>query len=232
MSNKTVEEQIIDNDNSLNNINNSLNSYDNPDYPDVPFNQYTLNDQNTITNSWEVYGALSDTYKQLNITTENLKKSEYLMEEKKALEEAVTSNSILVDIISKKKKKPYIDTKTRIIEINNTDFRNKQNLINKMMYIIYFILYSIALIVSITVKLLSFQTGGIAFLLGLLLLIIILIRTGSVVNTYGTTSNNITKNISKNIIDTIAPIKKCPPRCVTKNPFEDYKMNFVGERQE
>ena len=227
MNNKTVEQQITDNDSSLTNINNALNSYNNPNYPDIPFNQYTSQNQNTITDSWKVDNALADTYKQLNVTKESLRKAQYSREEKKALEQAVSSNAILADIMAQKRLMPEIDTKTRIAEINDKDFRDKQTLINRLMYIIYFIIYSIALGVAMAAGFITIRMVSIAFLLGLIFLIFSLIRSENFWKTYGDTSMSIAKGITKGVVETVAPIKKCPDRCITKNTFAKHKLNFL-----
>ena len=181
--------------------------------------------QNIIKNYWKANNTLADTYKQLNITKETLRKAEYSNEEKKALEQAVASDKVIGDIMVKKSI-PEIDTKTRIVEINNTEFRDKQTLINRLMYFIYFIIYSIALGAAIAANLVSIRTISIAFLIGLIFLIFSLFSSDSFLKTYGDTSMSIAKGITKGAIETVAPIKKCPDRCVTKNTFEKYKLNF------
>jgi hypothetical protein len=227
MANKSVEQQITDNDSSLTTINNALNSYNNPNYPDIPFNQYTTQHQNTITDSWKVDNTLADTYKQLNITKESLRKAQYSREEKKALEQAVASNAVLADIMSQKRRMPEIDTKTRIVEINNKNFRDKQVLINRLMYIIYFIIFSIALGASMAAGFITIRIVSIAFLIGLIILIIALISSDNFLKTYGDTSMSIAKGITKDVVEIVAPIKTCPDRCITKNTFEKYKSNFL-----
>ena len=227
MANKTVEQQITDNDSSLTNINNALDSYNNPNYPDIPFYQYTPQNQSTITDSWKVNSALADTYKQLNVTKESLRKAQSSREEKKALEQAVASNAILADIMAQKKSMPEIDTKTRIVEINNKDFRDKQTLINRLMYVIYFIIYSIALGATMAAGFITIRMVSIAFLLGLIFLIFSLIISGNFWKTYGDTSMLIAKGITKGVVETVAPIKKCPDRCLTKNTFAKHKLNFL-----
>jgi hypothetical protein len=37
----------------------------------------------------------------------------------------------------------------------------------------------------------------------------------------------IAKGITKGVVETVAPIKKCPDRCLTKNTFAKHKLNFL-----
>jgi hypothetical protein len=204
LNEKSSIEQKLTTDITNNNIAlNDLGAILNSSEPNLLVEQptYTSEHQNAITTSWKANYSLADTYKQLNITTESLKKAHYRDEEKKSLKSALTNAKIITDLMEKKNKMPQIDTKTRIIEINNKDFREKQILINRLMYLIYFIIYSIALSSAFAIRLISLQTLSIMFLIGLILLIYMFIISG---------------NSEKTYTNTVISEKKCPNKCSKK----------------
>jgi hypothetical protein len=195
----SVEQQISLNNNSIQTINDTQISFKPNSL--VQINKYTPEHQNAITTSWKANYSLADTYKQLNITTESLKKAHYVDEEKESLKSASNNYTIITNLMEKKNKIPQIDTKTRIIEINNKDFREKQILINRLMYLIYFIIYSVALGSAFAIGIISLKTLSIMFLIGLILLIYMFIISG---------------NSEKTFTNTVISEKKCPNKCSKK----------------
>ena len=193
------EQKIETNNTLLNNLANEINSFEPNSL--ISVNNYTPGHQEAITTSWKANYSLADTYKQLNITTESLKKAQYIDEEKESLKSALTNATKITDLMGKKNKMPQIDTKTRIIEINNKDFREKQILINRLMYLIYFIIYSVALGSAFAIGVISLQTLSIMFLIGLILLIYMFIISG---------------NSEKTYTNTVISEKKCPNKCSKK----------------
>ena len=130
------------------------------------------------------------------------------------LQKAVLSDNQLTDIITKSR--PEIDTKTRIIDINNQEFRNKELLINRLTYIIYFIIYLIGLGAGIATSAISIRMLVIGFLIGVLCLLYALFMSAGFWKIYGDTSIGIAKGITKSVID---PSNKC--QC-----YETHKSSF------
>ena len=219
-----INKSIANNNNSLKNINN-INSYlnntsENFVINDVEYDPPVRSDREEVIKDWEFNRDLSNTYKQINKSTESLQRARYVNKEKKALEQAIANNSVIADLMAKKKSRNIVNTKSRIVDINNNNFRTKQILVTRLMYVIYFILYSIGLGISLATGLLTMRILGYAFIIGAIFLVISLLMSGSFMKSYGDTTMKIAKETTK------AVIGKCPDRCQTKHNYEQHKLNF------
>lgn len=87
------------------------------------------------------------------------------------------------------------------------------------MYVIYFILYSIALGLALASGVISIRFLSYSFSIGLIYLIYALFTSGSFLKIYGDVSMGVAKGITKEIVTNIAPRKKCPARCVNKKNY-------------
>ena len=227
----SIEERLANNDKGLGNIRIQLDNYNNnKDFPKVPFYYDSKEDQHLATSSTELKNKVADTIKLLNSSEEALLKAKYSKEEKRALEKAISNNVTIANFLANKRKtiNNPLATKTRLAEINNSEFRQKQILVNRLMYVIYFILYSIALGLALASGVITIRFLSYLFALGLIYLIYTLFTTGSFLEVYGDTSMDIVKGITKEIVTEIAPRKKCPTRCIKKSSgsYQKYKSNF------
>jgi hypothetical protein len=224
-----LNKNIVDNNNiELGKIRDSLLQYKkDPDYPENKFNYDDKNNEELMLNSWKAASTIADHHKLLNITQELSKKAKASDDEIKALEEAVSNNIVIANILKAQKQTPLLNTKERISEINNDNFREKENLVNRLIYIIYFILFSIGLGIALASGVISMKMLGGAFFIGLLYLIYALLSASSFWKEYGDLSMGIAKGAVKEVITTIGPIKKCPDRCDKKTSYEKYKLNFL-----
>ena len=144
-----INDKIVNNNNELGKIRNSLLQYKkDPDYPENKFNYDDKNNEEVMLNSLKASTVLSDSYKLLNISEDSSKKAKYINDERKALEEAVSNNIVLANMLASQRQTPLLNTKERISEINNDNFREKEILVNRLIYIIYFIIFSIGLGIS------------------------------------------------------------------------------------
>ena len=129
------------------------------------------------------------------------------------LQKAVLSDNQLTYIIQNSI--PETDTKTRIIDINDQEFRNKELLINRLTYIIYFIIYLIGLGAGIATGVITMRILGIGFIIGIIVLIYALFMSAGFWKIYGDTSIGIAKGITKSV----TPSNKC--QC-----YETHKASF------
>lgn len=141
------------------------------------------------------------------------------------LENAIRKNEIVNRHLEKSLNSQNVSSKTRVSEINNQSFREKQEMVNKLIYIIYFMLFSIGLGISVTTGMISFKTLNILFVVSLVILAMALLRMQSFWKTYGDLSMKAAKGTTKEIIQLVAPQKKCPKRCVKKD-FNSFKESF------
>jgi len=224
----TIEEHLTNNDNnqSLALIRNQLDSYKgSSDFPPkTEFNRVTPLEQDTAASSWDVSGALAKSYKLLNLSSDTLKKADYANKEKKALSTAVSNNVVLANKLAAARSMLNVNTQTRIAEINNAAFRQKQILVNRLMYVIFFILYAIGLGLAMASGFITMRMLSIAFSLGLIYLVYSLLVSESFWKTYGDISMGIAKEAVKEIVTTVGPVKKCPARCVTKSSYVQHDI--------
>jgi hypothetical protein len=226
--NKLINEKIVDNNKEFSNIRDTLINYNNNSDSLNKFTYIDKKNEELMLNSWKAATAVSDYNKLSNINKELLQKVEYSRNEKKTLEEAISNNIVIANMLASQKQTPLLNTKERISEINNDNFREKQTLINRLIYIIYFILFLIGLGISLASGVISMKMLGAAFFIGLLYLIYALISISSFWKAYGDLSMGIAKGAVKGVLTTIGPVKKCPARCDTKKPsYAKYKLNFL-----
>ena len=109
---------------------------------------------------------------------------------------------------------PNVSEKIRIAEINNKAFLEKQLLVNRLMYVIFFILYSIILGVFLGLKVISKQTLVITFCIGIVYLIYSLFSSTKFLKLYGDISMDIAKGATKGLITIVGDIEECPADCV------------------
>jgi len=109
---------------------------------------------------------------------------------------------------------PNVSEKIRIAEINNKAFLEKQLLVNRLMYIIFFILYSIILGVFLGLKIISKQTLVITFCIGVVYLVYSLFSSTKFLKLYGDISMDIAKGATKGLITIVGDIEECPADCV------------------
>lgn len=153
--------------------------------------------------------------------------------EKQALQEAIKQNRRVAEMIyydNEKRKNTAIRNKSRIIDINLDAYRDKKTLIKNLSYVIYFLLYSIALGIAVGTGVVSARFVGIALLLGLVILSVFAIMSSGFLKTYGDVSMKIAKGATKEFIKAVAPIKSCPPRCKTNSTFNK-KIEKEDQRQ-
>ena len=74
------------------------------------------------------------------------------------LEDAIHKNEIVNRHLKKTLSSNDTSSKARISEINNDSFRDKQELVSKLIYIVYFILFSIGLGISVITGMITFRT--------------------------------------------------------------------------
>lgn len=106
------------------------------------------------------------------------------------------------------------DVKKRIYEINNEDYRKKKILINRLKYLIYFILCSIVLGLCIVMKIISVKTFAISFGIVLIVILYTFITSEKFIKEYGSESEKIAKGLVKGYFD-VFPYK-CPDNCSKK----------------
>ena len=216
---KTLEEHLTNDDNNKNlvSIQSKLNSYKHTNFPPKSNIVHTTpEEQQAVASSWDVGSALAKSYKLVNSSHQALRKAEYARQEKQALENAISNNVTLANELAQRRSMPSVHTKERVSEINNDEFRQKQLMVNRLMYIIYFILYSIGLGLAMASGFITMRMLSIAFGLGILYLVYSLIVSESFWKTYGDISMAIAKDAVKEVVTTVGPIKKCPDRCVVK----------------
>jgi hypothetical protein len=109
---------------------------------------------------------------------------------------------------------PNVSEKIRIAEINNKAFLEKQLLVNRLMYVIFFILYSIILGVFLGLKVISKQTLVITFCIGIVYLLYSLFSSTKFLKLYGDISMDIAKGATKGLITIVGDIEECPADCV------------------
>lgn len=226
---QTLEEHMTTDDNnaSLASIRGQLNSYKNdPKVPSTQFNYVTPAEQKAAATSWKVGSAIAKSQKLVNSSREALRKAHYAHLEKGALAQAISNNVTVADVLSKKRSMPIINTKARISEINNTNFRQKQVLVSRLMYVIFFILYAIGLGVALASGFLTMRMLTVAFGLGLLYLVYSLLSAGSFWKTYGDVSMGIVKGGVKEVVTTVGPVKKCPARCRKVRSYAKHVLDF------
>jgi len=195
--NQFIENRAIQNDNYLSQINNK--------------------NKSKLTNyNWDLPGSLADAHKRFNETSEKIQLAKNAENEMMALKQTINNNIHVADYLSDKKKMPNINTKSQIININNNEFKEKQILVNRLIYIINFILFSIGLGILLVLNVITFRFLGIMFFIGFLLLLYTLFTSGSFLRAYGETSMKIAKEITKDVIDIAAPQKTCPSECQPK----------------
>ena len=211
-----LEKHLTNND-SLQNIQKALNTYEDTDFPPKSNIVHTKpEEQQAIETTFDIGGTLAKSYKLLNSSNQALQKAKYAREEKQALEQAIANNITLANSLAQKRSMPNINTKERVSEINNNEFRKKQLLVNRLMYIIYFILYAVGLGLAMASGFITMRILSLSFGVGLLYLIYSLIVSESFWKTYGDISMKIAKGTVKEVVKTVGPVKKCPARCVIK----------------
>lgn len=196
--NQFIENKAIQNDNYLSQMTNSKNK------------------SKLINYNWDLSGSLADTHKKFNETSEKIQLARNAENEMMALKQTINNNIHVADYLSDKKQFPNINTKSQIININNNEFKEKQILVNRLIYIINFILFSIGLGILLVLNVITFRFLGIMFFIGFLLLLYTLFTSGSFLRAYGETSTKIAKEITKDVIDIAAPQKTCPSECQPK----------------
>lgn len=220
LENKLHLEQYLaneDNNKTLTSIRNTLDNYKSTDFlPKSNILISTPEEQQAIESSWDVGKALSKSYKLINSSQQSLQKAKYARQEKKTLENAILNDKILKKSLKKQDEIPYLHSKERLSEINNDAFRQKQLTVTRLMYIIYFILYSIGLGLAMASGFITLRILTIGFIIGLLYLIYSILVSKSFWKEYGDTSMGVAKGTVKDAITTVGPIKKCPKRCVVK----------------
>lgn len=223
-----IRENLVDNNTELGNIRDTLLQYKkDPDYPENKFNYNDKNDEEVMLNTWKAATVLADTQKLINSSAESARQAKYARDERQTLEEAVSNNVVLANMLASQRQTPLLHTKERISEINNDSFREKETLVNRLMYIIYFILFAIGLGIALASGVISMRMLGAAFAIGLLYLVYALLSAGSFWKAYGDLSMGIAKGAVKGVVTTVGPIKKCPARCDTKPSYAKYKLNFL-----
>jgi hypothetical protein len=111
-----------------------------------------------------------------------------------------------------------INTKTRLIAINQAAFEQKRTLVTRLSFLIYFMLYGIVVGVATAVGVISTRALGVMLLLGMVSLTVGLFMQEDFWKTYGDLSMEAAKGATRQFIKVAAPIKECPPRCVRKGP--------------
>lgn len=141
------------------------------------------------------------------------------------LEDAIHKNEIVNRHLKKTLSSNDTSSKARISEINNDSFRDKQELVSKLIYIVYFILFSIGLGISVITGMITFRTLNILFIVSLVVLAMALMRRKSFWKLYGDLSMKTAKGVTKDFISVAGPVKRCPKRC-RKKTYENYKNQF------
>ena len=131
----------------------------------------------------------------------------------------------IYDNMRKKLTNQNINEKARISEINNQDFLKKQLLVNRLMYIIFFILYIILLGVFVSLKVISKQTLTIAFVIGIIYLIYSMFSSTKFLKLYGDVSMDIAKGATKGFIQLAGDLKKCPAECVLHDHVDNIRSS-------
>jgi len=144
--------------------------------------------------------------------------------ESNLLEHAIKQHETINNHLQNTLDRSDVNSKTRVAELNNQSFREKQNLVNKLIYIIYFILFSIGLGISVVTGMISMHTLSILFIVAIVMLGLTLLGSSSFWKTYGDLSMSAGKGITKDIITLVAPVKKCPKRCIKKSYAEHKEM--------
>lgn len=213
---KELEEIIVEKAQALDQVTNDRAKYDkeHPVFPPDKISNKKLVSE--INQGWKVAEKTSDIQKLINNTVDLSRQLKQATQEKRALESAVLANQKNVEILnsSRIKKNEAHKTKIKLSEINNTSYREKETLVNRLMYVIYFILYAVGLGVAVATGLISKRVLGIAFSLGFVGLLFALFTSGPFLKAYGELSMGAVKGAVGEVIQVVGPVKTCPDECV------------------
>ena len=210
-----VESKIAENDNLLSQITNNLKNFSVSNQSSIKmFPNKSENQSELTSDNWKLSKSIADTHKRFNETSEKLKFAKYSNNEMEALKRSIKNNEYVENYLKNKYSEEDVGNKTKIISINNDEFKEKQILVNRLIYVINFILFCMGLGILLFLQVISFRTLGILFILGFLLLLYTLFTSGPFLQAYGETSISIAKGITKDVIKAAAPMKECPEKCV------------------
>ena len=146
--------QILVNNNELGKIRDSISQYNkNTDNSENKFIYSDKKNEDLMLNNWKE----SKNQKIINSRDELSRQDKYTNDEIKTLKEAVSNNVVIANILESQRQMPLMTTKQRISEINDNSFREKEILVNKLIYIIYFILFSIGLAIALVSGMISIR---------------------------------------------------------------------------
>lgn len=178
----------------------------------------------SINREFEIDRKLADAQKYANAAEESLRTNYAARQESEALKEAIKHNRKLASMIymnNQSRDKRAIQDKSRIISVNNEAFYQKKELIHRLTYIIYFIIYSIGLGIAVVSGVISMRVVGVALVVGMIGLTVYAIRSTSAVKTYGDVSMGVAKGVTRDFIKAVAPQKTCPKRCTIKSKSKE-----------
>lgn len=180
-----------------------------------------LKEQKENPNNFDLDILLADTQKYINSAKQALMDFYISKQEEKALQNAIQQSEIIKSAIlqDKNNKKDIIDTKSKIVNINMDAYREKTSMINKLIYIIYYIIFAIAMGLALVMGFIELRVFVISLIAGLIYLIYYSRNNtgGNIFQEYGGFADDTAKGFVKDIIDVVAPMKKCPKRCRKKN---------------
>ena len=159
---------------------------------------------NTINNNKKLLNQTEDRYRLYNIQKNNQEIGSHLIKQ----------NKEVYNTMRNKFNSQNINEKARIAEINNQEFRKKQLLVNRLTYIIFFILYLILLGIFVSLQVISKQTLVISFIIGVVYLIFSLFSSTKFLKLYGDVSMEVAKGATREFIQLVGDIKTCPKECI------------------
>jgi hypothetical protein len=211
-----IENKLTEQDNQLGEI--RSNAYQIQEISKGLGGKENIIEVSTLNKEFEKDAALADAEKLYNHANENVNMLKLAQLEKQALNKVLSSNFVKAkDLITQKNKniEKVLEEKKRIIEINEDSYFQKKNLIEKLSYLIYFILLAIALGLATAAGIISFRNLGYFLLFSLLVVTYFIFEKGNVLQKYGDFSDSTVKSVTRDFIK-ILPEKKCPKRCVKK----------------
>jgi hypothetical protein len=160
--------------------------------------------------------SLADAEKTANVTEDSIQQLFAAKQERAALGQVIKHNSKLAKMIyydNQARKSRAIKNQSRVIDINLDSYRQKKTLVHRLSYVIYFLIYAIALGIAVGAGVITVRFLSIALLIGLVVVTIMAMMAGSALKTYGDVSMKIAKGATRDFIDAVAPVTSCPPRC-------------------
>lgn len=180
-------------------------------------------------NKFDLDSAVANAHKYSTATKDTLRQLEVARQEDEVLKTLIRRNNDIAKMVynaNEGRQRPHLDRRSRIIDINLNAYREKKSLVNRLVYVVYFLIFALAIGASVMVGVITTRTAGISMLLGVVALFVVAYMGGpssdvdpdnySFLKTYGDFSMGVAKGATKEFIDLVAPMKTCPPRCKKK----------------